>query len=77
MPDTNDLSHPTSPLTYIVSQYLSAALDMLPYAAGLATLVLVAVIVPTVNAFTLAALTVFIGLTVYVGIELHKKRHVV
>jgi hypothetical protein len=43
---------------------------MLPYAAGLATLVLVAVIVPTVNAFTLAAPTVFIGLTVYVGIEL-------
>jgi hypothetical protein len=43
---------------------------MLPYAAGLATLVLVAVIVPTVNAFNLAALTVFIGLTVYVGIEL-------
>ena len=70
MPDTNDLGHPTGPLTYIARQYLSAALDMAPYAAGRATLILVAVIVPTVNAFNLAALTVFIGLTVYVGIEL-------
>lgn len=70
MPETIDLSHLTSPLTYIASQYLSAALDMAPYAAGLATLVLVAVIVPTLHAFNLAALTVFIGLTVYVGIEL-------
>jgi hypothetical protein len=69
MPDTNDLSHPTSHLAYIVSQYLSATLSMLPYAASLATLVMGAVIDPTLNGFTLAALTVFISLTVYVGIE--------
>jgi hypothetical protein len=69
MRDTNDLSHPTSPLTNIASEYLSAALDMLPCAAGVATLVLVACVIPTANAFDLATVPVFVGLTVYVGVE--------
>jgi hypothetical protein len=74
MPDPNDLS-PAIPFTYIASQYLSAALDMLPYAAGVVTLVLIACIIPTANAFDLATVTIFVGLMVYVGVEfLHEVR---
>ncbi len=47
----------------LISSYLSACLDLAPYAGGIAVLIAIAGIVPTANAFLAAGLALFLGFT--------------